>query len=134
MKSHTSILSRLLLMPAMVIFSLSILLPDTASAQPVSWIPGDANNDGQVDSIDALLIAQNYVGINVVGIFMLNSDVDGDLEITVIDALLVAQFFVGLIDEFPVETDSYEFQDPVVRSAVIQALDKAPEDDITKWE
>ncbi|MBN2536585.1 MAG: choice-of-anchor D domain-containing protein [Spirochaetales bacterium] len=72
------------------------------------WIPasysqtlGDSNNDGRIDIVDALLIAQYYVGLNPQGIDTAVMDVNVDGSIDIIDALLVAQYYVGLISEFP---------------------------------
>lgn len=59
---------------------------------------GDANRDGQIDIIDALLVAQYYVGWAEISHH--EADVDGDGNTTIVDALLIAQFYVGLIDEF----------------------------------
>lgn len=62
---------------------------------------GDVNNTGQVDIVDALLIAQYYVGLNPGGFDSGVSDVDCSGNIDIVDALLVAQYYVGLISEFP---------------------------------
>ncbi|MBN2738197.1 MAG: family 43 glycosylhydrolase [Spirochaetales bacterium] len=62
---------------------------------------GDANDDGTVNIVDALLIAQHYVGLATSGTFIeVNADVNCDNTINIVDALLVAQFYVGLISEF----------------------------------
>lgn len=72
------------------------------------WIPvlysqtlGDTNGDRNIDIIDALLIAQYYVGLNPQGVDTSVMDVNGDAGIDIIDALLVAQYYVGLITNFP---------------------------------
>jgi hypothetical protein len=72
------------------------------------WVPaaysqlvGDANSSGSVDIVDALLIAQYYVGLNPQGINTAVMDVDANGGIDIIDALLVAQYYVGLISDFP---------------------------------
>ena len=62
---------------------------------------GDVNDDGTTDIIDALLIAQYYVGIDPPNFQPANGDVDLSGTIDIIDALLVAQLYVGLISEFP---------------------------------
>jgi hypothetical protein len=59
--------------------------------------PGDVNNDQIVDIIDALLVAQFYVGLNPAGFHAANADVNRDGAITIVDALLIAQYYVGLI-------------------------------------
>ncbi|MBN2440520.1 MAG: IPT/TIG domain-containing protein [Spirochaetales bacterium] len=64
---------------------------------------GDANNNGVVDIVDALLIAQYYVGFELTNINTSVMDVNGDNSIDIVDALLIAQFYVGMINEFPIE-------------------------------
>ncbi len=63
---------------------------------------GDVNNDGNVDIVDAMLIAQYYVGITPEIFYPEVADVNGDGIIDINDALLVAQLYVGIIDEFPI--------------------------------
>ena len=63
--------------------------------------PGDVNSDGAVDIIDALLIAQYYVGLKPRDFDAAAADVNCDAKIDIIDALLVAQYYVNLIREFP---------------------------------
>ena len=65
-------------------------------------IIGDADNDGEVTIIDAMIISQYDVGFDVT-INLELADVDGDGEVTIIDAMLISQFDVGLIEKFPVE-------------------------------
>jgi len=62
---------------------------------------GDINNDGTVNIVDALLVAQWYVGLNPSGVDIVCGDVDHSGSITILDALLIAQYFVGLITTFP---------------------------------
>jgi serpin B len=64
---------------------------------------GDVNNDGQIDIIDALKVAQYYVGLASDETGMEKADVDGNGSIDIIDALLIAQYYVGLITSFPAE-------------------------------
>ena len=59
---------------------------------------GDVNCDGDFDIIDALLIAQAYVGLEP-GYYACAADVNCDGVIDIIDALRMAQYFVGLITE-----------------------------------
>jgi hypothetical protein len=59
---------------------------------------GDVNCDGAFDIIDALLIAQAYVGLEP-GYYACAADVNCDGVIDIIDALRMAQYFVGLITE-----------------------------------
>jgi GH35 family endo-1,4-beta-xylanase len=58
---------------------------------------GDVNGNGTVDIIDALQIAQYYVGITPSGFIATNADVNKDGSIDIIDALKIAQCYVGLI-------------------------------------
>ncbi|MBN2738514.1 MAG: cellulase family glycosylhydrolase [Spirochaetales bacterium] len=62
---------------------------------------GDVNNDDIVNIVDALLIAQAYVGVSGPLITVECGDVNCDSTQNIVDALLVAQKYVGIIDEFP---------------------------------
>jgi aryl-phospho-beta-D-glucosidase BglC (GH1 family) len=62
---------------------------------------GDVNNSGSVDIVDALLIAQYYVGLNPSGFNSAYADVNCSASIDIVDALLVAQYYVGLISQLP---------------------------------
>ncbi|MBN2443310.1 MAG: family 43 glycosylhydrolase [Spirochaetales bacterium] len=65
---------------------------------------GDVNNDSNIDIVDALLIAQYYVGLNP-HVFNQNAaDVNCEGNIDIVDALLIAQYYVGLISSFPCDT------------------------------
>lgn len=60
---------------------------------------GDVNSDNSINIVDALLIAQYYVGLPLSGVFIEDfADVNCDGFINIVDALLVAQYYVGLID------------------------------------
>ena len=59
---------------------------------------GDVNHDGIVDIIDALMIAQYYVGLDPQPFYPEEADVDNSGTIDIIDALMVAQAYVGLIE------------------------------------
>ncbi|MBN2836898.1 MAG: hypothetical protein JXR48_18225 [Candidatus Delongbacteria bacterium] len=62
---------------------------------------GDVNDDDKINIVDALLVAQYYVGI---GADIFNpefGDVNNDDKINIIDALLIAQYYIGLIQAFP---------------------------------
>ncbi|MBN2535001.1 MAG: hypothetical protein JXB88_19120 [Spirochaetales bacterium] len=71
----------------------------SATPEPTGGKIGDANNDGSIDIVDALLIAQYYVGLPA-GIVREYADTNCDRSIDIVDALLVAQYYVGLIEEF----------------------------------
>ncbi|MBN2440700.1 MAG: carboxypeptidase regulatory-like domain-containing protein [Spirochaetales bacterium] len=62
---------------------------------------GDVNVDGAIDIVDALLLAQYYVGIQTGIDNICAADVNCDGTIDIIDALLIAQYYVGLIPSFP---------------------------------
>ena len=62
---------------------------------------GDANNSGSIDIVDALVIAQYYVGLNPNPFSTGAADVNCDNTIDIVDALLISQYYVGLISEFP---------------------------------
>jgi hypothetical protein len=76
-------------------------VPTAAPTSPPAVIKGDVNNNGTVDIVDALLIAQYYVGLNPSGFVSANADVNCSGAIDIVDALLVAQYYVGLTTSFP---------------------------------
>lgn len=59
---------------------------------------GDVNNSGAVDIVDALMVAQDYVGIGTTVIDKNLADVNGDGKVSIVDALMIAQLYVGIID------------------------------------
>ncbi|MBN2736290.1 MAG: hypothetical protein JXR70_04870 [Spirochaetales bacterium] len=65
----------------------------------VEAVLGDVNGDNFVNIVDALLIAQFYVGIDAAVFIEANADVDCNNAINIVDALLIAQFYVKLIPE-----------------------------------
>jgi len=66
---------------------------------PVQGLIGDVNNDNLVGIIDALLVAQYYVGITPTVFNQANADANCNGTIDILDALLIAQYYVGLISE-----------------------------------
>jgi hypothetical protein len=60
-------------------------------------LPGDVNEDDVVDIVDALLIAQFYVGLATGNFVQEAADVDCNGVIDIVDALVTAQYYVGLI-------------------------------------
>ncbi|MBN1697384.1 MAG: hypothetical protein JW881_07710 [Spirochaetales bacterium] len=62
---------------------------------------GDVNASGSIDIVDALLIAQYYVGLDPTNFDSTVAEVSGDGNISIVDALLVAQYYVGLVSSFP---------------------------------
>jgi endoglucanase len=72
--------------------------PPTPTPTPVDGVlMGDVNGNGEVDIVDALLIAQYYVGLDPAGFNPDAADTNQDGSIDIIDALRVAQYYVGLI-------------------------------------
>ncbi|MBE7056251.1 MAG: hypothetical protein E7388_02265 [Ruminococcaceae bacterium] len=65
---------------------------------------GDADGNGVVNAIDAMVVLQYDVGL-ITGdqVDLLAADVDGNGLINAIDAMLILQYDVGLITIFPVE-------------------------------
>ena len=96
-KSKSKFMWVALILLALNVFSLS------AQAGPQGKIIyGDVTNDEKVDIIDALIIAQFYVGIPISGTFVREAaDVNFDNYIDIIDALIIAQYYVQIIPELP---------------------------------
>jgi len=65
---------------------------------------GDVNNNGAVDIVDALMMAQYYVGLNPPGFISSVADVNCSHAIDIVDALMTAQYYVKLITNFPCTT------------------------------
>jgi hypothetical protein len=61
---------------------------------------GDLYSDGDIDIIDALLVAQFYVNLHPSPFEQNNADTDCDGDIDIVDALLIAQYYVNLISGF----------------------------------
>jgi hypothetical protein len=60
---------------------------------------GDVDTNGTVDIVDALMVAQYYVGLPV-SINTQAADVNNDGAIDITDALLIAQVYVGILPGF----------------------------------
>jgi hypothetical protein len=69
----------------------------TADPTPGTALCGDINGSGAVDIVDALMVAQYYVGIIATLVMPTAGDVDGNGIVDIVDALRIAQFYVGLI-------------------------------------
>jgi hypothetical protein len=63
-------------------------------------LKGDVNGSGSVDVVDALLVAQYYVGLNPANFNASVADVNCSGAIDIVDALQIAQLYVGLISAF----------------------------------
>jgi hypothetical protein len=59
---------------------------------------GDVNGDGKIDSVDALIVNQYYVGLTTLE-YPIVADVNDDGSIDVVDALMIAQYSSGLLPE-----------------------------------
>jgi endo-1,4-beta-xylanase len=59
---------------------------------------GDVDGNGEINIVDALLVAQYYVGL--ISIDTTNADTNCDGTVDILDALLIAQYYVGLINQF----------------------------------
>lgn len=91
---------------------------------------GDVNQDGIVDILDALLIAQEYVGLDPPDFSPAHADVDRNGTIDIVDALQVAQYYVGLIPGFgtidpgPVASDVCSLAAKVAKLIAYNLLDR----------
>ena len=71
--------------------------------EPVPTMPdwqmnGDVNLDHKINIVDALLVAQYYVGYDPEDFKNpAVADVNGDNKINIVDALLIAQYYVGVL-------------------------------------
>jgi len=66
----------------------------------VSPLMGDVNSDGMINIIDALLVAQVYVGIYIDNFNSETADANCNSVVDITDALLIAQYYVEIIDSF----------------------------------
>jgi hypothetical protein len=62
-----------------------------------NFMIADANGSGAVDIIDALVVAQYYVGTSPSTFQLCAADVNKDGVVDIVDALRIAQCYVGLI-------------------------------------
>lgn len=79
-------------------------------------ILGDVNTDSEVDIVDALLIAQYYVGLNPPQFLDEQAgDVNCDRVNDIVDALLIAQYYVGVIYNLPCQNPT---RTPTIEPAI----------------
>ncbi|MBN2443243.1 MAG: glycoside hydrolase family 9 protein [Spirochaetales bacterium] len=71
----------------------------TAPTSPPANL-GDVNNNGVIDIVDALLIAQYYVDLNPSNFDVSRADTNCNGSVDIVDALLIAQYYVNLISQF----------------------------------
>ena len=89
-------------MTRIILICFFLLVCFTASTSLYGQETGDVNEDGVVNIVDALMIAQFYVGlIDPSALNITLADVNGDGGIDIVDALLVTQYDVGLRTSFP---------------------------------
>jgi lysophospholipase L1-like esterase len=62
---------------------------------------GDVNSSGSIDIVDALLVAQYYVGLAPSNFNTAYADADCSGAINIVDALRIAQLYVGIISQLP---------------------------------
>jgi len=81
------------------------LIPPPANPNPIILPPsGDATGDGEINILDALVVARYYVGIDVgFEMDLYTADVDLDNQITILDALVIARYYVGIIPSLPLD-------------------------------
>jgi beta-glucosidase len=72
-------------------------LVSPAPTQVPGVLMGDVNSNGSVDIVDALLVAQYYVGLNPSNFNTVAADTNCSGAIDIVDALRIAQYYVGLI-------------------------------------
>ncbi len=80
-----------------VMCALFLVVGFSAGAQAT----GDVNNNGVVDIVDALLVAQYYVGLNPANFSSGVADVNCSGGIDIVDSLVIAQYYVGLLSQLP---------------------------------
>jgi poly(3-hydroxybutyrate) depolymerase len=90
MKKFYFILVGLLVLPV-------LLMSQTSSCS----LAGDVNGSGAIDIVDALVVAQAYVGLNPSNYNAACADTNCSGSVDIVDALLIAQKYVGLISSFP---------------------------------
>lgn len=68
---------------------------------PAEELTGDANGDGRVELLDALLVLRHAMGvIELPGEALARCDADGNGEIELTDSLLILRLALGIIDSF----------------------------------
>jgi endoglucanase len=74
--------------------------PTNPPTNPPTVTLGDVNSSGSIDIVDALLVAQYYVGLNPSNFNAGAADTNCDGSVNIVDALIIAQYYVGLVDHF----------------------------------
>jgi len=103
-----------------IIFAGLIIFPVFLMAQSSSCaLLGDTDGSGTIDIVDALLVAQVYVGIDVANYNPLCADTNCNGAVDIVDALLIAQIYVGLLPGAPCETTPAPNNTPAAGEYVI---------------
>ncbi|MBN2735857.1 MAG: hypothetical protein JXR70_02675 [Spirochaetales bacterium] len=95
------------------------VLPALMLQAQTCLIQGDADESGVVNIVDALLVAQDYVGTVSGNYNPACADANCNGAVDIVDALLIAQFYVGLIQSFPCEATPKPNNTPVAGEYVI---------------
>lgn len=112
-----------------VILALTIAVGCMVFSSAVSGKYGDLNNDGKVNSSDALDVLKHSVGSKLLtGDNLVLGDVNADSFINSADALLVLQFAVGKISSFPAEGSTAPSTKAEILAYYAQAVSKARAD------
>jgi hypothetical protein len=72
------------------LFFLAIIFVVTAFSAAGQQL-GDVNYSGSVDIVDAILVAQYYVGLSITDFYNSVADVDCNGNIDIVDSMLIAQ-------------------------------------------
>jgi endoglucanase len=75
-------------------------VPTAPPTNPPAGMTGDVNSNGAIDIVDALLVAQYYVGLDPENFNPDKADASCNGTIDIVDALLIAQYYFGLISGF----------------------------------
>jgi hypothetical protein len=70
----------------------SVPRPYVSPAPTPVGILGDVNGNGTVDIVDALLVAQYYVGLNPINFNVSVADVNCSGGVDIVDALRISQY------------------------------------------
>jgi hypothetical protein len=103
------------------IFFFTILLLVCAGSQ-VCAVPGDVDVNGSITIIDALKVAQYYVGLLNTLPDLTAAEVNCDEFIDIIDALMIARFYVGLLPGLSGCNDQYPLTIPAVSIDTVREL------------
>lgn len=87
-----------------IVLNTGMFMPKVHAESTFTKTYGDVNDEGTIDSDDAMTVLQYYAGlIPAKNIDLDTSDVNGDNNTDSDDAMLILQYYAGLINKFPVE-------------------------------